>query len=479
MATKLVISPMTRIEGHLDVEVTVETVGAVQQVIEARCAGMNFRGFESILLGRDPNDAVALTQRVCGVCPISHAMASSTALEAAMRMQPTNNGRIIRNLVLGANFVQSHILHTYHLAAPDYISLAGTAADISPWNPQFRPDDLIAGEIAKTLLGHYLRALDMRRKAHRMGALFSGRMPGTATFMPSGSICPVTADRITQFRAVLTELRAFINEVMIPDVQAIGAAFPRYATIGAGCRNLLAYGVFDLDGAGATKLLKRGRITAGTAGTVDVARIREYVSKSWYTSACGNLNPSTGATVPQATKTTGYSWLKAPRYDQAVYEVGPLARMTVNGDYRGGVSVVDRLVARALEARKVADAMDGWLNQLVVGGATYVYKAIPATASGIGLTEAPRGALGHWVQIASGKLSRYQIVSPTTWNASPRDDANRPGAMEQALVGTPVKNIAAPIEVLRVVHSFDPCLSCSVHMVRPDRRHRPEVVLTA
>jgi hydrogenase large subunit len=475
MPTTLTVSPMTRVEGHLDVQVVVDTVNNVQQVRSAKVGGMSFRGFELILQGRDPLDAPHYTQRICGVCPISHGMASSKALEAAFAMTPTDNGRILRNLMLGANYIQSHILHLYHLAAPDYIDTAGIL-EMSPWKPRFSAPDMIGGDTASALVGHYVQALDMRRKAHRMGAIFAGRMPTTASFVPSGSSAVPTAADITSFRALLTELRAFINNVMIPDVQALAAAFPQYSQIGHGCGNLLAYGVFDLNAAGTTMLLKRGRYTNGTLGTVDTTQIREFVSKSWYTAASGNLAPTAGVTQPSATKAGAYTWVKAPRYTNLVHEVGPLARMWVNGDYRTGISVIDRVAARALEAKKVADAMDGWLTQFRVGTASYTYKATPTTGTGVGLTEAPRGALGHWVTIAAKKISRYQIITPTAWNASPADDANKPGAMEQALIGTPVRDLTNPIEVLRVVHSFDPCLSCSVHMARPGKK--AEVVLT-
>jgi hydrogenase large subunit len=194
------------------------------------------------------------------------------------------------------------------------------------------------------------------------------------------------------------------------------------------------------------------------------------VKYSKYTAASGNLNPANGVTQPEAGKSGAYSWLKSPRYLNTVHEVGPLARMYVNGDYRNGISVLDRLAARVLEAKKVADAMDGWLNQLVVGAAVYQYASIPASSSGIGLTEAPRGALGHWINIANSRIDRYQVITPTNWNASPMDDFDQHGPIEQALIGTPVTDINQPIEVLRVIHSFDPCLSCAVHMVRPDSR---------
>lgn len=469
MPTTVKISPVTRIEGHLDVEITVDLVGGRNQVIEARCTGPMFRGFEKILLGRDPRDATHYTQRICGVCPVSHAMASTLALEAAFAVAPTENGRILRNLVLGANYLQSHVLHFYHLAAPDYIDTTGIL-DMSPWKPRFVAPDMATGSLASGLVGHYVQALAIRRKAHQMGAIFSGRLPGPASFVPGGTSQVIDAAAISSFRVLLTEIRNFINSTLVPDAQLLYRAFAPYQQIGRGCGNLLAYGVFDLNVAGSSKLLSRGRYTNGQLGTVDLNQIKEYVACSWYTVASGNLNPASGVTDPEYGKSGAYSFIKAPRYQNVVHEVGPLARMWANGDYRTGISVMDRIAARAFETRKVADAMDGWLNELVPGGPVYNHKATPASATGVGLTEAPRGALGHWVNIGGTKLAGYQIVTPTAWNASPRDDLGQPGAIEQALVGTPLADMGQPIEVLRVIHSFDPCLSCSVHMVRPGSR---------
>ncbi len=469
MSKVVKVSPVTRVEGHLEVEVTVDAVNGIQQVVEAKASSPVFRGFETILAGRDPRDATHYTQRICGVCPISHAMAASLALEQAFGIQPTENGRISRNLVLGANFVQSHILHFYHLAAPDYIDTTG-ALDMSPWTPRFAAPDLATGATAAALIQHYLTALTMRRKAHQMGALFAGRMPGCATFAPSGTTAPVTAANVAAFRALLTELRGFIDNVYLADIEAMVSLFPDWVNIGRGCGNLLAYGVFDLNAAGTSKLLSRGRYTNGSLAAVDIKQITEYVGHSYYTPASGNLNPAAGVTVPSYDKSGAYSWIKSPRYLNQVHEVGPLARMWVSGLYTSGISVLDRIAARALEAKRVADAMDTWAQQLVPGAPVYQDKATPVAAAGVGLTEAPRGALGHWLQIAGSKVSRYQVITPTGWNASPRDDADQPGAIEQALVGTPVRDTAQPLEVLRVIHSFDPCLSCSVHMLRPGKK---------
>ena len=197
---------------------------------------------------------------------------------------------------------------------------------------------------------------------------------------------------------------------------------------------------------------------------------------SKYSSASGNRTPASGLTEPRVDKAGAYSWLKAPRYDGKVHEVGPLARMWVNGDYRRGVGVTHRLLARALETQKVAAAMSDWLDQLQPGQPTYRHARTPGAAVGEGLTEAPRGALGHWIRIQNGDIADYQFVAPTTWNCSPKDDFGQHGAVEQALIGTPVADIQSPIEVLRVIHSFDPCLACSVHMVRPGRK-TPVVVI--
>lgn len=477
MSTVLKISPVTRIEGHLDVEVTVESVGGEDQVIDARVGSPMFRGFEIILQGRDPRDAVHYTQRVCGVCPVSHGMAASLALEQAYRVVPPANGRILRNLTLGANYLQSHVLHFYHLAALDFIDTSGHL-DMSPWAPRLPASDLLTGDVAKGLIDHYVQALAIRRKAHQMGAIFAGRMPSTASFVCGGATVAPTADQVDQFRGLLDEITAFIDDVYLPDVGALAALFPAYATVGRGSGNLLSFGVFDLDATGDSKLLARGRSANGVDADVLHDRVREYVAHSWYAPGSTNRAPSVGLTEPMPEKEGAYSWLKAPRYEEEVHEVGPLARMWVNGDYREGISVIDRHAARALEARKVAGAMQGWLDEVVPGGPVFQYADTPVEAVGVGMTEAPRGALGHWVEISDQLISRYQLVTPTGWNASPRDDAGRPGAMEQALVGTPVADFTSPVEPLRVIHSFDPCVACSVHLLRPGdaaRRHAVHV----
>ena len=466
MPTVTTIDPVTRLEGHLKIQVTVDTVNGVQQVTDAKATGTLFRGFENILVNRHPFDAQHLTQRICGVCPVSHGLAAVMALDAACGATAPDNARTMRNLVLGANLVDSHILHFYHLSAPDYIN----GPNMPPWQPSWNIDRRFSAAQTTALVNNYVTALNMRRLAHEAGAIFGGRLPHPPTFIAGGFTTRPTAAGITKFKSYMNQIIPFITNTYIPDAKALAATYADYKKIGRGYGNLLAYGCFDLNAAGSSRLLKRGLAANGstTVQAVNTANITEQVNYSWYASGAA-LNPASGVTTPvdPATKTSAYSWLKAPRYSGTPYETGALARMWVNGDYRTGISVMDRHLARANECLKVAQAMLTWVDQINLSSSVAVTARVPASATAVGLTEAPRGALGHWLQITNGKISRYQIITPTCWNASPRDSAGKRGPIEQALIGTPVKNSSQPVEVLRLIHSFDPCLSCAVHVMRP------------
>jgi hydrogenase large subunit len=300
-----------------------------------------------------------------------------------------------------------------------------------------------------------------------MGAIFGGKMPIAATYVPGGITAVPSSAQISKFKAYLTEILTFITNTYIPDVERLASLYNDYYEIGRGPETLMAYGVFDLNATGSSRLLRRGIARNGSTSiqTVDINAITENVKYSWYADSSGDRNPRSGVTSPQYPKNGAYSWLKAPRYQGLPAEVGPLARMWVNGDYRRGISTMDRHRARAYETRKIAQAMQTWINQIVLGNTAFNQFSIPSSADAYGLTEAPRGALGHWMQIANSRISRYQIITPTCWNASPRDTTGTPGPIEDALIGTPVENINEPVEVLRVIHSFDPCISCAVHVV--------------
>jgi hydrogenase large subunit len=494
------LSPVTRIEGHLDIELVVED----GVVTEAFSAGTMFRGFEKILRGRDPLDATHYTQRICGVCPIAHGMASSKTLEAALGIPPLDNGRILRNLILGANFLQSHILHFYHLALLDYVDTSSNPTlNKSPWQPTVAAGDMLSGDVAAGLLKNYVLALEMRRRSHQLGAIFGGKLPCSPVFVPSGCTETVTQEKIDAFSdLLLLELIPFITTEYRGDVACLADHFAEYLDIGGGCGNLLSFGVFDTDAgsylpAGTYSAPQATDQTGGIAAVQAVdfnpGLIEEDLTHSYYDDTSGE---------PIVGKEGAYSWIKAPRYAGQVYEVGPLARMKVAGRYTGGISVMDRLLARQLETEVVAEAMANWLgqgkgkDQLSVGEPGHFWAESISSCEGRGLTEAPRGALGHWIEIGEdAKISGYQIITPTAWNASPRvvvpgdgvvhEDELQRGPIEQALVGTriaadvdnPNELPRVPIEALRVVHSFDPCLACSVHLARPRglvRGHRVE-----
>ncbi len=459
--------PVTRIEGHLNITISIDTVNGVQQVVDVKAVGGLFRGFEKLLIGRDPRDAQHITERICGVCPVAHGMAAVKNLDGAFGVAVPENGRHMRNLVNGSNFVESHILHFYLLSVPDFIE--GPA--MPPWQADWNIDRRLDKTTSGALLNNYVTALTMRRKADQMTALFGGKVPHPPAYVPGGFTCTPRPGRINQFNAFLDELIPFIRDVYIPDVELLASHYEDYFTIGRGYGNLLAYGVFDLDASGSNQLLARGHAVNGSRSVqpLDVGHITEHVSHSWFQNGPAE-NPSAGMTLPQNPKDGAYSWLKSPRYQHLPYEVGPLARMWVNGDYQNGISVMDRHLSRAREALKIAEAMRTWVNALDPVGPVYNPSTVPQSATSFGLTEAPRGALGHWLEITNQKLSRYQVISPTTWNCSPRDDNGRLGPIEQALLGTAVENADQPIEVMRIIHSFDPCLDCATHIVRPGKK---------
>ncbi len=462
MSIRVTVDPVTRIEGHLKISVDISN----GVVTDAFSSGSMFRGFEIILQGRDPQDAPNITQRICGVCPMAHGIASVYCLDDAFGVKPPPNGRIVRNLLQGANFLQSHILHFYHLAALDYVK----GPEVAPFIPRYEADYRLPKDINDAAVQHYLQALEMRRKTHEMGTVFGGKFPHVMTLIAGGVTESITESKVEKYRQYLLEIDDFINKVLVPDVLAVAGVYSDWLDIGRGCQNLLAYGLYPLSDQGAIEnLLPQGRYTQGQHEALDISKITEDVTNSWYKNETTGLRPAQGKTVPDPKKPEGYSWIKAPRYDGQPYEVGPLARMWIAkspevvalGDK--AFSVMGRHAARAYELAKVSGAMLEWLDQLEPGKPTFTPYEVPQEAQGVGLHEGPRGALGHWISIKDGVIQNYQAVVPTTWNAGPRDDRGQRGPLEEALIGTPVDDKDNPVEVLRVVRAFDPCLACSIH----------------
>jgi hydrogenase large subunit len=509
---KIVIDPVTRIEGHLKIECVVEN-GVVK---DARATGNLFRGFELILRGRDPRDAQVITQRICGVCPQSHGIAATLNLDSAFGIaaEIPDNGRIIRNLIHGAHVVQDHILHFYHLTALDYVNVADVATyegndsqlnsikdfinrgALEPFMPRYEGDYRLPPAVNQQAVAHYVKALEMRRIGHEAVAIFSGKVPHSVGVVPGGVTSVPTADNIMAYIWKIKILQDFIDNVYIPDVLAVAGVYSDYAGIGVGCKSLLSYGSYDLDGASpdyATRdrLFKQGTVSADLKpAPLDTSKITEQVRHSWYEDSITNRHPSLGDTKPQYGKSGAYSWAKSPRYDGKVYEVGPLARVAVTyakGDPKmkemvdGALkalkagpsalfSVLGRHLARALSAKFITDSLEGWALQLKPGQPAYTEYQLPVEAEGMGIVEGARGALGHWIEIKDKKIANYQCVVPTTWNVSPMDDSGQHGPIEQALIGTKVRDEQNPFEVVRIVRSFDPCIACAVHCVTPKGR---------
>ena len=504
MSQSILVDPVTRIEGHLSIRVEV----ADGRVVSAESIGESFRGFEAILKGRKPMDAQYITQRICGVCPVEHAIASVLAQDAACGVTPAANGRLVRNIVAAANFIQSHILHFYTLSAFDFIDITAVLQyqgkdaamnylkgwvqseirstnyyPAAPFLPRMAGDYASDPALNFGAIRNYLKALEVRSEASKLGALLGGKLPHVASIIPGGATIRVGGKMIADCLAIIRQLRDFIDRCYVPDVLAVAGAFPDYYKIGKGPGNFLAYGVFPEDAAGSAKLLPSGVLFGNTLENLDQTQITEDVGSSWFSSA-SSQHPLAGDTIPSANKQGAYSWIKAPRYKRRVMEVGPLARMLIAYKRNSNAavttlmnyllqttgrsladldSVLGRHAARAIECKVIADRCEQWIQALTPDASSFTTFSVPSTGQGIGLTEAARGALGHWMQISGGLISRYQCVVPTTWNASPRDDLGQPGAIEQALVGTPVADPASPVETVRVVRSFDPCLSCAVH----------------
>jgi len=440
-------------------------------------------------------------------------------------------GNTLRNLIEGADLVMSHILHFYHLTALDYINTDTSILNgVAPWgNGKDNTSDMVTSGTANYLIGNYVQGLNIRRKAHELAAYIDGKHPCQPALIPGGVTKVVDANLKTNLMALLgdtanistansgTNIRSFIKYCYVPDVVTVAKAFSGSLLIGnegdgvgAGCKRYLAYGTFP-DAAG-TKFISGGFLDtssdAWVPATLDVDAITESVAYSRYDDGCEGLHPSAGATLPSPSKINSkgaaYSWLKAPMYNGLVAEVGPLARVLVNyaanvepwkstvdsfltsiglasgtaGNVPNLRSVLGRHAARALECNAVADQMVGWINSLTTTGTTgetYRHRDIPRTGTGYGLTEAPRGALGHWITINGKKIASYQCVVPTTWNARPRDINDNMGPMEHALSGINIGTTAgttamsARIKTGRIVRSFDPCIACAVHVVSPDK----------
>jgi hydrogenase large subunit len=509
MAKKITIDPMTRIEGHLKIDVEIEN----GKVKNAWSSGTMARGFEAMLIGKDPRDASFVTSRFCGVCYSVHQICSARALDAAFGAKVPWPGDLIRNLVMGAEYIYDHMIHFYQLSALDYIDIMAIAnykgkdkdllavkdkivglvkaKDTFPLTPRYKPDDFSVNdpEIVTMAVKHYIDALKMNAKARNMGAIWGGRTPHYQNIVVGGVTSLPDINQVARFRTMLDEQKRFVEEVYIPDVLLFGTG-PLWKLaelgVGGGHYNYLAYGDFPKDKRGRDLVFPSGAIIGLDPAnlkvqSVDKDKIVESVKYAWYKEN-KPVHPYNGEQIFDLDKKGAYSFVKAPRYDGKPMEVGPLARMLVaknptildlvkKGAKPGAVA---RHAARAIETKLVVDACYGWLDQLLTEMTKPKFKIHdtkhwdpPESGMGSGFHEAPRGALGHWVKIKNKKIENYQAIVPSTWNASPRCENGTRGQYEESLIGVPVPDPDNPINIARVIRSFDPCLACAIHLIDP------------
>lgn len=553
MSKRIVIDPITRIEGHLRIDVEVDG-GRVE---DAWASGTMWRGVENILRGRDARDGWLYTQRFCGVCTTVHAMASVRAVENALNLDVPLNAQYIRNLILIAHALADHIVHFYQLSALDWVDVTSAlkadpgkasqiAESISPWPRNGRtemqavkerlkkfvdggqlgifangywghPAMKLSPEVNLLAVSHYLQALEYQRKAHQAVAILGGKTPniqnlavgGVANAINLDNLATLNMSRLYMLKDLIDEVVAFVHQVYVPDVCAIGGMYPEWLGYGAGVTNYLAVPDLPLDSAGTKFDLPGGTIFDGKLDSYKAIKdfrdayfrdnVAETVVHSYYEGS-STRHPFEGETVPRYTdfnEKGKYSWVKTPLFKGQPMQVGPLAQVLVG--YVSGheptvrwtdialekvssvakvkvtpemlQSTLGRHAARAVRAAVIGELAEKHWQLLIdnIGrGDTTTYRkpVFPkGEIRGVGFHEAPRGALSHWVVINDGNYQNYQAVVPTTWNASPRDARNVKGPYEASLVGNPVEDAEQPLEVLRTIHSFDPCLACAVHTV--------------
>ena len=458
MSERIIINPLTRISGFMEIDVSIQS----NIVVAAKTSGFLFRGFERMLVGRNPFDAVYFTQRICGICSTAHSIASTLALEDALKLVPTQQGRYLRDIIHGCEFLQNHIRHFYQYTIPDFVKMPQATPFYESDHNDFRlPENKNA-----SLVEHYFKSLEISRSAHEMLAVFGGKAPHNHGVFLGGITTQPTTDKIIKMKSILNKIKDFIVNIMIPDVQLLARYYYDYFKMGVGYGNLLSFGCFNDYKALGTLYVKPSTYSEGKVQNFEETKISEKIDYSWYTGNKQEYKPTQEIPKEDMKKESAYTWVKAARYGGIPYEVGPLARMCLSGQYSNGISMMDRTIARVLEAQKIADIIDILLNNIIPGVDTQEEYTLPESAEGRGLVDTTRGALGHWLKIEKGVLSFYQIITPSVWNLSAQDNLFN-GTSEQALIGTIIHDTKKPVELGRIIRSFDPCVSCATHVFVP------------
>ena len=450
---KILFSPVTRLSGLLSVELEQD-----QQVItEANVSCTMFRGFEYMMRNHHVTDAVYLTQRICGICSSVHGAVASYLLDQLYDNEIDDNAQYLRNIMLGADFLQNHIRHFYFFGLPDFVVMP----DRPPFLSQNCTDCRFDEAENRRLASHYMEAVKAGEKSHQILALFGGKAPHQHSFVHGGVAVAPTADKINQALSLVRDIQDFINRCLMPDTERIATCYNDYFHIGETPGRYLSFGLFRFGSKNNQLLWRSGVLEKGRVQDVNLGFIEEDIARSWYERATW-LKPPDISPAPH--KREAYTWTKSVQYRGKHYEGGPLARMLMNGFYSGGSSTMDRIVARSVETLLIAKLLEEWLSELKPGEPPIKQKPALVRKQATAVTDAMRGPLLHAAFVRNEKVDKYDIITPTVWNFSPKDEQNNRGPAESALVGTAIPSPELRNIILgRIIRSFDPCISCATH----------------
>lgn len=468
MSRTITINPLTRISGFMEMEVNIEN----NKVVAAKCSGILFRGFERMLVGKSPFDAIYLTERICGICSTAHGVASAMALENGLKVRPNKNDKMLRDIMHGFEFIQNHIRHFYLYTLPDF----AVTPEVQPIYSIENYDLRLPEHLNKKISQDYIESIKFSRLAHEALAILGGKAPHCHGIFVGGVTQRLDALKLANLNFLVSQIKDFIINRMIEDVYIIADYYKDYFNLGKGYGNLLSYGVFEDYNKEGLNYAAPAVLLNGQANSFQVSNITEGATNGWYNGQVIRHNLFEGKTDPDRNRTNAYSWVKNTRYEGNHMEVGPLARMILSENYENKVSTMDRTIARVLEAKKVIEIIEGLLKQVTFDNVDQKVYEIPDSTRCSALIDTTRGALGHWVTIKNKKISHYNIITPSAWNCSPTDEKGRRGVIEEALIGIEIHNPDNPVEIGRVVRSFDPCISCATHVIS-DRFKPVEIII--
>ncbi|SHJ26660.1 hydrogenase large subunit [Clostridium cavendishii DSM 21758] len=456
MKEKVIINPITRISGFMQIEVTIEK----NTVIDARNTGFLFRGFEEMLKGRSPFDSIYFTERICGICSTAHGFVAATALEDALKVVPDENGSILRQIMHGCEFLQNHIRHFYQFTVPDYVPI-----NVEPAKNIHGIRYKLPKEINERLNNHYIESFKFSRLGHKMLALLGGKAPHAHGIFVGGATVNIDASKIIELKSMMFSIKDFAQNIMLEDANIIAKYYPEDFRNGKSYGNFLSYGAFDMPFNTPKPYVKSGVIINNVREDFDVNKIDEDIVYSYYSDTKAVLTNKDSNWQPDTNKKDAYTWIKAARYKGLPMEVGPLARLWINGEYTSGIATLDRTMARVIELIKVCDIVENLIDKVKLKPVIQQKWEIPEISSGVGTRDTTRGALAHWISIEGKKIKNYNIITPSGWNISPEDSKGNKGVIEKSLIGTYVEDAKNPFEVGRIIRSFDPCISCATHII--------------